>query len=85
VHRYEGTSNQFLGDGCMALVGVPIVHADQAPEVGQTYAPAPRLCQHLADPRQFFPALRGLSGYYNVRTEYQTACTPGERLLALVQ
>ncbi len=28
VHRYEGTINQFLGDGFMALFGAPITHED---------------------------------------------------------
>ena len=28
VHRYEGTVNQFLGDGVMALFGAPIAHED---------------------------------------------------------
>src|SRR5438445_8747733 len=30
VHRYEGTINQFLGDGFMALFGAPIAHEDDA-------------------------------------------------------
>ncbi len=29
VHRYEGTVNQVLGDGIMALFGAPIAHEDQ--------------------------------------------------------
>jgi len=30
VHRYEGTVNQVMGDGIMALFGAPIAHEDYA-------------------------------------------------------
>src|SRR5262249_23522478 len=30
VHRYEGTVNQVMGDGIMALFGPPIAHEDHA-------------------------------------------------------
>jgi class 3 adenylate cyclase len=30
VHRFEGTVNQVLGDGLMALFGAPIAHEDHA-------------------------------------------------------
>ena len=36
VHRYEGTVNQVMGDGIMALLGAPIAHQDHA--VGARYA-----------------------------------------------
>jgi predicted ATPase/class 3 adenylate cyclase len=34
VHRYEGTVNQVLGDGIMALFGAPIAHEDHALRAG---------------------------------------------------
>ena len=30
AHRFEGTVNQVLGDGIMALFGAPIAHEDHA-------------------------------------------------------
>ena len=30
IHRYEGTINQFMGDGFMALFGAPVAHEDHA-------------------------------------------------------
>ena len=30
VHRFEGTVNQVLGDGIMALFGAPMAHEDHA-------------------------------------------------------
>jgi predicted ATPase len=35
-----------------------------AREVGETYTRARQLCQHLEDPQQLFPVLRGLWHYY---------------------
>jgi predicted ATPase len=56
-----------------------------APEVAQTYTRARQLCQHLDDPHQLFPTLRGLWNYYHVRAELQTAHALGEQLLTLAQ
>jgi class 3 adenylate cyclase len=33
VHRYEGTVNQVMGDGIMALFGVPVAHEHHAVQV----------------------------------------------------
>ena len=38
VHRYEGTVNQAMGDGIMALFGAPLAHEDDA------VRPATRRC-----------------------------------------
>ena len=56
-----------------------------APEVAQTYTRARQLCQHLDDPQQLFPVLRGLWSYYFIRAELQTAHALGEQLLTLAQ
>src|SRR5438094_1018788 len=56
-----------------------------ADEVGETYTYARQLCDHLDDPQQLFPLLRGLWNYYLVRAEYQTAHALGEQLLTLAQ
>ena len=40
-----------------------------APEVGQTYTRARQLCEHLDNPHQLFPVLRGLWNYYIARAE----------------
>jgi predicted ATPase len=56
-----------------------------APEVEQTYSRARQLCQHLAEPQQLFPVLRGLWAYYLTRAELQTAHALGAQLLTLAQ
>src|SRR5262249_4510735 len=44
VHRYEGTVNQVMGDGIMALFGAPLAHEDHA--VRACYA-ALRMQEHV--------------------------------------
>jgi predicted ATPase len=56
-----------------------------APEVEQTYLRAQHLCQHLQEPQQLFPVLRGLWNHYTIRAEHQTAHALGEQLLTLAQ
>jgi adenylate cyclase len=48
VHRYDGTVNQFLGDGFMALFGAPIAHEDHAV---RACLAAVDLLSHLPDDR----------------------------------
>jgi class 3 adenylate cyclase/predicted ATPase len=54
-------------------------------EVVETYTRARQLCQHLEDPHQLCPVLRGLHNYYNVRAEYQIAHELSEQFLTLAQ
>src|SRR5262249_58917117 len=56
-----------------------------AAEVGETYTSARQLCEHLDDPHQLFPVLRGLWNYYYVRAELQTAHILAEKLLSVAQ
>ncbi len=39
VHRYEGTVNQVMGDGIMALLGAPVTHEDLASPVARWRTP----------------------------------------------
>jgi tetratricopeptide (TPR) repeat protein len=62
VHRFEGTVNQYTGDGIMALFGAPIAHEDHAQRA--CYA-----ALHLGDQlREFGQRLRREHGLdFNVR------------------
>jgi class 3 adenylate cyclase/tetratricopeptide (TPR) repeat protein len=54
VHRYEGTVNQVLGDGIMALFGAPVAHEDHA--VRACYAGLAMqaaMCRYAEDVRRF--------------------------------
>jgi predicted ATPase len=68
-----------LGASLLAVKGYA------AAEVRETYTYAQQLCQHLEDPYQLFPVLRGLWNYYQVRPALQTAHTLGKQLLTLAQ
>jgi hypothetical protein len=58
VHRYEGTVNQFLGDGIMALFGAPIAHEDHAQ---RTVHAALGIRQTLEGYREELQRRRGIS------------------------
>jgi len=57
IHRYEGTVNQFLGDGLMALFGAPVAHEDHAQRAAHA---ALALQQALARYRDELVAGRGI-------------------------
>jgi hypothetical protein len=48
VHRFEGTVNQVLGDGIMALFGAPVAHEDHA--VRACYAGLAMQARHAGSP-----------------------------------
>ena len=56
-----------------------------AVEVGETYTRARHLCQHLDNPHQLFPVLRGLWIYNLSSTQFQRAYELSEQLLTLAQ
>jgi predicted ATPase len=56
-----------------------------APEVGHAYARARELCHQVGNTPQLFRVLGGLSGFYQVRGEFQTARELREQCLALAQ
>jgi len=55
--KHELALHLALGASLIAIKGYA------APEVEQTYARARQLCQHLEDPHQLYPVLRGLWTY----------------------
>lgn len=57
IHRYEGTVNQFLGDGLMALFGAPVAHEDHARRAALAAAGMRR---SLAEYRDALARQRGL-------------------------
>src|SRR5207253_11002469 len=68
-------------------LGAPLMAAKgyAAPEVEQAYARARELCQQVGETPQLFRILGGLSTFYAVRGEVQTARELGEQLLQLAQ
>jgi class 3 adenylate cyclase/tetratricopeptide (TPR) repeat protein len=49
VHRYEGTVNQVMGDGIMALFGAPIAHEDHAVRACYAALAMQAAMQHYAE------------------------------------
>jgi predicted ATPase len=68
-------------------LGVPLLATEGwgAPRMGQAYARARALCQHVGDVHQLCSALIGLWAFYLARSEPRTARELGEQLLHLAQ
>src|SRR6516162_1458986 len=49
VHRYEGTVNQVMGDGIMALFGAPLAHEDHAVRAGYAALRIQGTVRHYAE------------------------------------
>ena len=56
-----------------------------AVEVEKTYTRALELCQQVGETPQLFPVLEGLSAFYAIRAELQTARRLAEQLLSIAQ
>jgi len=56
-----------------------------APEVEHAYRHAQALCEQIGDQEQVFTALFGLTNYYAMRAEHQTACALADQLLSIAQ
>jgi predicted ATPase len=68
-----------LGPALMAIEGYA------APEVEKVYSRALHMCQGLGETPQMFTILRGLWGFYIVRSQLETAHELGKRCLALAR
>jgi class 3 adenylate cyclase/tetratricopeptide (TPR) repeat protein len=77
VHRYEGTINQFLGDGFMALFGAPVAHEDHA---RRALLAAVGLQQRLRDPAGEAAILREVRVRVGVNTGMVVVGTIGDNL-----
>src|SRR5262245_37274306 len=77
VHRYEGTINQFLGDGFMALFGAPVAHEDHA---RRALLAAVGIQQRLCDPAGAAATLRDVHVRVGIHTGLVVVGTIGDNL-----
>jgi predicted ATPase len=67
-------------------LGTPLIATKgYFPEVEKVYRRALELCRHVGEAPQLFPVLEGLSSFYRMRGELQTARELGEQRLRLAQ
>jgi predicted ATPase len=83
-HTPEHTQQELM---LQVALGAPLmaIKGYAAPEVGHAYARARQLCQQIGDTPQLFPVLYGLSVFYIVGTDLQTARELGTQCLRLAQ
>ena len=75
VHQYEGTVNQFRGDGVMALFGAPIAHEDHAG----------RACHaSLAILKKLIPYAEKLKGDYGINFRMRMGLNSGPVVVAAI-
>ncbi len=77
VHRYDGTINQFLGDGFMALFGAPVAHEDHA---RRALLAAVGIQQRLRDPAGEASVLSDIRVRVGVHTGTVVVGTIGDNL-----
>jgi class 3 adenylate cyclase len=74
IHRYEGTVNEFRGDGLMALFGAPVAHEDHAQ----------RACHAaLAIKKALVPYAEKLERQYDIDFKMRTGLNSGSVVVAL--
>jgi predicted ATPase len=77
--RYELVLQNTIGLALIAIKGYG------APEVEHAYTRARELGRQVGETPQLFPILRGLSLFYTIRAEFQTALELAEQCLRLAQ
>ena len=79
VHRYEGTVNQVLGDGIMALFGAPLAHEDHA--VRACYAALKMQEEMRRYAEQLAAAIRALSKSASASIPAKWSCARSPTIL----
>ncbi len=80
LHRYEGTVNQVMGDGIMALFGAPVAHEDHA--VRACYAALDMRQPSVATLRRFTGRMGSLYRFGWAATRGKWWCVPSAPISA---
>jgi class 3 adenylate cyclase/predicted ATPase len=88
LHTLPATSQRTQQELTLYLTLGPALMATKgyaAPAVERVYTQARSLCQQIGETPDLFPALVGLSTFYLIRGDFQTARELGTQLLALAE